>query len=100
MCKIEVKASVGDGSGPFPITSNEWETARECHTTDGELYVIVRIAHVRTAPVITDIICDPFELYRKGQVAFATKDMRMFVGPEQNSSLNRLGSQVFGRTGC
>ena len=80
MCKIEIKSSAGDGSEPFPITSSEWNTARECHSKNDEEYVIVRIAFVRTSPVITDVICDPFELYRKGQIGFATKDMRMFVG--------------------
>ncbi len=80
MCYIEVKATTTDGSDAFPISANEWEKARECHLTSDTVYIIVRVANVREAPRISDMIYDPFGLYRIGQVALISDDMRMYVG--------------------
>ncbi|TXG79149.1 MAG: DUF3883 domain-containing protein [Rhodocyclaceae bacterium] len=38
LCRIEVKASSGDGSESFPMTANEWDKARECHQMDESVY--------------------------------------------------------------
>ncbi len=80
MCYLDAKASSGDGTEPFQMSVNEWNKARECHESSDSIYVIVRISHVREGPSVVDIICDPFGLYRKGQVALSAQDMWIHVG--------------------
>ena len=77
---IEVKSSSGDGSEPFPMTAKEWDKARECHQAADSVYIIVRVAHVRDDPRITDVIIDPFGLYGVGQIAVASHDLWVHVG--------------------
>jgi hypothetical protein len=88
-CYLDVKASSGDGMEPFQMSANEWERARECHESSDSVYGIIRVAHVRDNPKITDIVFDPFGLYRAGQLALSTQDMWIHVGvpikPSQGS---------------
>ncbi len=85
-CCLEVKASSGDGTEPFPMSAREWEKARECHESSDSVYVIIRVAHVRDNPKIIDVVLDPFGLYRAGQLAFSTQDMWIYVGVPVNPS--------------
>ncbi|OQB81201.1 MAG: hypothetical protein BWX88_04335 [Planctomycetes bacterium ADurb.Bin126] len=80
MCYMDVKASSGDGSEPFQMSANEWNKARECHESSDSVYAVIRVAHVREAPTVVDIIFDPFGLYRKGQLALTAQDMWVHVG--------------------
>jgi len=86
LCYIEVKATSGEGSEPFPMTVNEWEKARYCHQTADSVYIILRVSHVRVNPMITDVIIDPFGLYGAGQVGVVSRDMWVYVGAPQSVS--------------
>jgi hypothetical protein len=87
---IEVKASAGDGESAFPMSANEWEQARECHGIQDQVYVVIRIADVRSGPRVSDVIYDPFGLYRKGQIALTASDMWVRVGkPSASMTSNR-----------
>ena len=86
LCYIEVKATSGEGSEPFPMTVNEWEKARYCHQTTDSVYIILRVSHVRDDPKITDAIIDPFGLYGEGHVGIVSRDMWVYVGAPQSVS--------------
>jgi len=86
LCCIEVKSSSGDGSEPFPMTANEWDKARDCYQSADSVYIILRVAHVRDDPKITDVIIDPFSLYGAGQVGVVSRDMWVYVGAPQSAS--------------
>jgi hypothetical protein len=80
-CLIEVKATSEAGSSPFPISINEWEKALSCHESCGrQIYVIVRVQHIRTAPTISDILVDPIHLWTTQRIACAAKDLWIYVG--------------------
>ena len=86
MCHIEVKASLGDGTEPFPMTAREWEKAQECHQSKDSVYIILRIAHAAEKPQIVDRIIDPFGLYLAGQLNYKAHDMWVYVGAAKNPS--------------
>lgn len=86
LCYIEVKATSGEGSEPFPMTVNEWEKARYCHQTTDSVYIILRVSHVRVNPMITDLIIDPFGLHGAGQVGVVSRDMWVYIGAPQSVS--------------
>ncbi|WP_437737345.1 protein NO VEIN domain-containing protein [Sorangium sp. So ce1335] len=75
-CQIEVKATSGDGAAPFPLTMNEWLRAQACHESRStHCYLIVRVAFVRSSPIIFDIIRDPVGLASQGQLSMVSKDL-------------------------
>lgn len=79
---IEVKSTRTDGGGPFPMSRNEWDTARRCHEApDGSLYVIVRVFKADTDPLIGDVLRDPFAAHRRGEVQLAERDLWVTVSP-------------------
>ena len=81
---IEVKSTRTDGSGPFPMSRGEWNTARRCHEAqDGSLYVIVRVFHADSEPCIGDVLIDPFAAHRRGEVRLADRDLWVTVAPPQ-----------------
>jgi len=87
---IEVKASAGDGESAFPMSANEWEQARACHGIQDQVYVVIRIADVRSEPRVLDVIYDPSGLYRNGQIALTASDMWVRVGkPSASMTSNR-----------
>lgn len=78
--KVEVKASSGDAKGPFRITPNEWERAIDAsHSKDTE-YVIIRVAHVRTKPILADLIQDPFGLSRAAKLRLSSGEFLVYLG--------------------
>lgn len=80
-CLIEVKATEGDGSGAFPMSTSEWRTAVETSYADDEsVYVIVRVRYIGEEPEIHDIIVDPVELEREGLLRLTNKDLWVRVG--------------------
>ena len=81
LCFIEVKTTTGDGRAPFPITSNEWRLAQECHD-EGEdrVYVIIRVQQVQDAPEIFDVIVDPVQAFQDGWLRTRDKDFYLVVG--------------------
>lgn len=80
LCLIEVKATTGDGRAPFPITTNEWRLAHECHGDKDRAYVIIRVRQILGAPVIFDVIVDPVKALRDGWVRTRDKDLYLVVG--------------------
>lgn len=78
---IEVKATEGDGSGAFPMSTLEWRTAVETSYADDEsVYVIVRVRYIGEEPEIHDIIVDPAELERQGLLKLTNKDLWVRAG--------------------
>ena len=94
LCHIEVKSSSGDGSEAFPMSTNEWERARECHQTANTVYIILRVAHVRNDPMISDVIIDPFALYGEGQVGIVSRDIWVHVGRPQSTAATAVEPQT------
>ena len=81
LCFIEVKATTGDGQVPFPITSNEWRLAQECHDKGGErAYVIIRVRQVQEAPELFDVIVNPMKAFQDGWLRTRDKDLYLVVG--------------------
>lgn len=80
VCLIEVKASSGDGTGPFPLSVNEWNRAHQAHESTEELYLIIRVAHVCDRPTIVDIIIDPVQLQRERKLRLDAKALEVTVG--------------------
>jgi hypothetical protein len=79
-CLIEVKATKEDGSGPFPMSDNEWNQAKKCYAREIEaVYVIVRVKNAKTAPEISDVIIDPVGLWQKGLLAFWHHDILVYL---------------------
>lgn len=84
---IEVKATSTDGIGPFPMSSKEWEVARQCHEGDGSTtYVIIRVFNTIEHPRIGDVLIDPFDAYRRGEVRYTDRDLWITVAPLVSSS--------------
>lgn len=80
-CHIEVKATAGDGANPFPISSAEWEHAKHCHQTQSALYVIVRVAAIRSPhPLITDMLIDPIDMWQHGKIAIDAQNFWLHLG--------------------
>jgi len=79
-CLIEVKATTGDGRAPFPITTNEWRLAHECHDDKDRAYVIIRVRQILDAPEIFDVIVDPVKALQDGWVRTRDKDLYLVVG--------------------
>ena len=85
LCFIEVKATTGDGGAPFPITSNEWRLAQDCHDEGEErVYVIIRVRQVQEAPEIFDVIVDPVKAFQDGWLRTRDKDLYLVVGHAVN----------------
>lgn len=81
MCRIEVKSTTGDGSNPFEMSSNEWEEAQHCHyDKDRGIYVLVRVANVKSFPRITDVMIDPVQLRADGVLDYKERDLVVYVG--------------------
>ena len=81
LCFIEVKTTTGDGGAPFPITSNEWHLAHECHDEgEGQVYLIVRVQQMLDAPEIFDVVVDPVQAFREGWLRTRDKDLYLVVG--------------------
>jgi hypothetical protein len=80
LCLVEVKASSGDATGPFPLSVNEWNRAHQAHESGDEVYVIVRVARVCDRPEITDVIVDPVQLLREGKLRVDAKGLEVIVG--------------------
>jgi hypothetical protein len=83
-CLIEVKATVGDASRRFPITSKEWDLAMDCwrrrndtSTGTARLYVIIRVERVLTQPRIAAVLPDPAALWDAGQLQLSFE--KLFV---------------------
>jgi hypothetical protein len=81
-CYIEVKATTGDGSEPFPITANEWEKAQWSHEHPGDaVYLIIRVERVTSSsPRIYDILIDPIELRMMKHLAVVQHDLWVYAG--------------------
>ncbi len=80
LCYIEVKSSADSGSDSFPMSINEWEQARLCHEDKKALYIIIRVNNVQTQPAISDVILDPYCLWKKKQLSIAKRDLSVYVG--------------------
>ncbi len=81
MCRIEVKATTGDGTQPFDMSTNEWEVAYDCHNSDGkEVYIIVRIRSVDTKPFIADVLVDPIAMREAGVLDYSSRNLLVAVG--------------------
>lgn len=90
-CRIEVKATSGDGSAPFPMTTPEWDSAQACHYSGGKsCFLIVRVADVRTAPRIVDIIRDPFALWKARNLTISARDLWVRVAAAAAASVPTL----------
>jgi hypothetical protein len=80
-CHIEIKATTADGTNPFPMSIAEWEKAQACHASGGkQVYVIVRVRHVRTAPAIADILIDPVQLWSEHRLGITAQDLWLYPG--------------------
>lgn len=80
-CFIEVKSSAGDGKGPFHLSINQWNVAQRCHQSGGrEVYVILRIADVDRAPRLADILIDPVQMEKDGQLVMSQNEMWAWTG--------------------
>jgi hypothetical protein len=83
-CHIEIKATTGDGTNPFPMSIAEWKKAQSCNASSGrQVYVIVRVRHVRTAPAIADILIDPVHLWSQHALAITAHDLWLYPGSVQ-----------------
>lgn len=79
---IEVKSTTTDGSGPFPMSSSEWNHARQCAQGDGEtVYVILRVFEADRNPRIGDAVLNPFAAHCRGEVLLADKELWITVAP-------------------
>jgi hypothetical protein len=80
-CHIEVKATIGEGGQPFPMSIAEWEKAQLCHASSGRLvYLIVRVEQVRTQPSIADVLMDPHQLWLEHRLALKAQDLWVYTG--------------------
>ena len=76
---LEVKATSEEGSAPFELSANEWETAlRISLENTNRVYVILRVARVRTAPKLHRIFVDPVQLKRDGFLLIEDADLRVY----------------------
>ena len=76
---VEVKATSGEGKTPFELSANEWETALQIHHERGSrAYVIIRISHVRSEPIVHRVFVDPVQLKRDGLLVMEDADLRVF----------------------
>ena len=81
MCRIEVKATTGDGANAFDMSTNEWDVAYECHNNDeAELYIVVRVASVAQQPTIADVLVDPVDLRQQGVLDYSSRNLLVVVG--------------------
>lgn len=81
---IEVKSTSTDGRGPFPMSRAEWDRARQCHEMGNDpLYVIVRVFAADSAPRIGDVVIDPFDAHRRGEIRLADRDLWVTVAPRR-----------------
>jgi len=80
LCLIEVKASGSGTDVAFKISENEFARATEAHFAEGEEYLIFRVADVRTAPRIDDVIRDPYKLLTERKLRFWGGDLTAHVG--------------------
>lgn len=88
-CLIEVKATTGDATGPFPMTDNEWYVAEECYKGGQEAtYIVVRVAAVVESPRIADVLVDPVRLWQENRLSIANHDLLVRSGNsiEKNSA--------------
>ncbi len=77
---IEVKSTSGDGQGPFPMSRNEWDVARQSHEASaGDVYIILRVFQADSAPTIGDVLIDPFAAHRRGEIRLAERDLWVSV---------------------
>ena len=87
-CFVEVKSTIGNGSGPFSISFNEWSRAEICHNKQGTKYLIVRVANVASPdsmPYLFDILEDPVKLRMEGKINLASQDLWVYVGASPKS---------------
>ena len=81
MCRIEVKATTGDGTNAFDMSTNEWDVAYECHNNDeAEVYIVVRVASVAQQPTIADVLVDPVDLRQQGVLDYSSRNLLVVVG--------------------
>jgi len=81
MCRIEVKATTGDGANAFDMSTNEWDVAYECHNNDeAEVYIVVRVASVAQQPTIADVLVDPVDLRQQGVLDYSSRNLLVVVG--------------------
>ena len=80
LCYIEVKSSAGEIGDSFPMSINEWEQARLCHEDENALYIIIRVSNVRTHPAISDVILNPYGLWKKRLLSLSKRDLSVSVG--------------------
>ena len=88
-CFVEVKATMGDGSGAFQMSLPEWAKAQECETQDNSAYIIARVAYVTDPERVhmAALLENPCELWRKGVLAVDTAGLYMWYGPAEQSPL-------------
>jgi hypothetical protein len=76
-----VKSTGGDGSAPFPISASEWRWAERCHLSEAnEIYLILRVTHVREHPSLADVMIDPIRLWHDGLLGLTSKDLWVRLG--------------------
>jgi hypothetical protein len=78
-CLIEVKASQGGADATFPMSRNEWRVAADTHASEADVYIIVRVENVGTAPRVADFLRDPFGMFRQGSIQLGEKDLWVSV---------------------
>lgn len=92
-CLIEVKSSAEDRKGTFEMSVNEWEVARRCHVGEEDaVYVIIRVANVKTAPKIVDLLVDPIQLHLDGLLDYSSRDLLVAVGKALPASVGKSGA--------
>lgn len=82
-CLIEVKSSQGAADPTFPMSKNEWRVAGAAHVSEGDVYLIVRVENVATAPRIADVLIDPFRMCGRGEIELAEKDLWVSVSAKR-----------------
>jgi hypothetical protein len=80
-CLIEVKATTGDATTPFPMTENEWYVAEESYKgSKNEVYVIIRVADATETPRIADLIVNPVKLWQEKRLSIVNHDLLVSSG--------------------
>ena len=82
-CLIEVKASKEAGDATFPMSRNEWKVAGAAHRSDTDVYVIIRVHNVASAPAVIDVLIDPFGMSARGELELADKDLWVSVAAKR-----------------
>lgn len=83
-CLIEVKSTTRDGTDAFEMTTNEWETAIQCHNgVNQAIYVIARVIRTATQPELLDMLIDPIQLHLDGVLDYTSRNLLVVVGQAQ-----------------